>query len=151
MAEDSKLEYDESVIGQEVEVGSIVFTREHIDGYCKAVGETNPLFVDDEAAKNGPYGEIIAPTGLIQTMMLGRGPDAKVKFGNTTFHAGQRMEFINPIRVGDTITARTQVKEVYEKTGRSGSMVFVVNRVTYTNQHDESVATMEHSFVHREV
>ena len=61
------------------------------------------------------------------------------------------MELLNPIRVGDTVTAKAQVKEVYSKTGRSGDMVFVVTKVTYRNQSDEPVMSMEHSFVRREV
>ncbi len=147
----SELKYDHDVIGVEVEVGSLTITREQVDRYCDAVGETNPLYTDDAAAGEGPFGEIIAPTGLLQTMNLAQGLDAKVEFGNTGFHAGQRMEFFDPIRVGDTVTARAQVKEVYEKTGRSGSMVFVVTRVSYGNQRGEPVMAMEHSFVRREV
>ena len=61
------------------------------------------------------------------------------------------MEFFEPIRVGGAVTARAQVKEVYEKTGRSGSMVFIVTLVTYSNQRGEPVMTMQHSFVRREV
>ena len=147
----SELKYDRDVIGVEVEVGSLTITRDQIRKYCEVVGETNSLYTDDGAAKEGRFGEIIAPTGLLQTMHLAQGLDAKVEFGNTGFHAGQRMEFFEPIRVGDIVTARAQVKEVYEKTGRSGSMVFTVTLVTYRNQRGEPVMAMEHSFVRREV
>lgn len=151
MSDETPLEYDQSVIGVEVEVGSLTVSRDQIARYCEVIGETNPLYTDEEAAKAGPYGEIIAPTGLLQTMHLGFGLDAKVNFGTTVFHSGMKMEYYDPIRVGDTITAKTAVKEVYEKTGRSGRMVFVVTRVTYRNQHERPVMAMEHSFVHREV
>ena len=151
MTTESTVKYDQSVIGVEVDVGSITIDREQIDRYCKVVGETNPLYTDDEAAKKGPHGEIIAPVGLLQTMHLAQGLDPKVEFGNTGFHAGQRMELLSPIRVGDTVTAKAQVKDVYSKTGRSGDMVFVVTKVTYRNQRDEPVMSMEHSFVRREV
>ena len=151
MSDDMQIEYDRDVIGKEVEVGDMTITREMIDNYARAVGETNPLYTDDAAAKDGPYGEVVAPSGLLQTMHHGFGPDAKVQFGTTSFHAGQKMEFFAPIRVGDTITAAAQVKEVYGKTGRSGMMVFTVNLVTYRNQAGDKVATMEHSFVRRDI
>lgn len=153
MSDDAAITYDESVVGQEVEVGSHTFTREQIANYSSVVGETNPLYTDDAAAKTGPYGEVVAPTGMLQTMHTGFGPDPKlqVPFKSASFHAGQKMEFFAPIRVGDTITVWAQVKEIYEKTGRSGRMVFVVNRLTYRNQRQEPVAAMEHSFVHREI
>lgn len=145
------VEFDRSVIGKVQEVGSLTITRDQIARYCEVIGETNPLYTDDEAAQSGPYGSIIAPAGMLQTMPLGSPPDAGVKFGTATFAAGRRMEFFTPIRVGDTITARAQVKEVYQKTGRTGRMVFVVSRWDYLNQRGEEVAAIEQSFVHREI
>jgi acyl dehydratase len=115
------------------------------------LGETNPLYTDDETAAAGPYGAIIAPPGLVYSMQVGPGPDAKVKFGNATFHAGERAELHRVVRVGDTITARQHVKEVFAKTGRSGTMVFAVRRTEFSNQHGELVAAVEQSMVHREV
>jgi hypothetical protein len=43
----------------------------------------------------------------------------------------------------------SHVKEIYEKTGRSGSMVFVVIRSTLTNQSNEVVAHIDHRFMNR--
>ncbi len=149
--EERIFEYDESVIGQEVELGSREITREHIRRFCEVLGETNPLFTDDEAAAAGPYGSVVAPPGLVYSLQLGAGPDAKVKFGNTMFHSGERAELHGVVRPGDTVTARQYVKEVYPKTGRSGTMVFVVRRTEFKNQHDQLVAAVEQSIVHREV
>ena len=56
-----------------------------------------------------------------------------------------------PIRDGDTITGYASVKEVYEKTGRSGRMVFVVSRTRYANARGEDVSAHESSLVHRQV
>lgn len=151
MTTQSKLEYDESVIGVEQEVGSFDVTAEQIASYCEAVGEVSPLYTNERAAKAGPYGGIIAPPGLVHSVTLGRGPDAKVTFGNTGFHAGERLEAIAPMRPGDHITATTHVKEVYEKTGRTGSMVFEVTRTVFRNQHGEAVVATEKSLVRREV
>lgn len=145
-------EYDRSVIGVDTELGSVQVTREQIAAYCQSVGETNPLYTDEEVATAGPYGGLVAPPGMLSALPFGfGGPDPKVKFGNTVFMAGTRLELDAPIRPGDTVTATTQVKEVFQKTGRSGTMVFVVRRTTYTNQDGERVAAMEQSQVHREV
>ncbi len=147
-----ELEYDRSVVGREVPVGKLEVTAESIRQYCEALEETNPLYTDETFAReHGPYGGVIAPPGILQTARLGGPPDVKVNFGNTTFMAGSRQEFHLPIRPGDTIEAFAQVKEVYEKTGRSGRMVFVVHRTRYMNQHGEDVAVTERSMVHRAV
>lgn len=144
-------EYDESVIGQEVEVGSTEITREHIRRFCEVLGETNPMYTDDEAAAAGPYGSVIAPPGLVYSLRVSGGPDAKLKFGNATFHSGERAELHEVVRPGDVISARQFIKEVYPKTGRSGTMVFVVRRTEFKNQHGALVAAVEQSMVSREV
>ena len=152
MSSEVQFEYDQSVIGVDVELGSLEVTAEMIAAYCEALGDTNPLHTDAEAAAAGPYGGIVAPPGLLSALSFGRGGlDPKVKFGNTEFFAGSRLEIFEPIRPGDAITATTRVKEVYPKTGRSGTMVFVVSRTTYTNQHGQQVAVTEQSQVRREV
>ena len=146
------VEYDESVIGKEVELGSREITREQIRRFCEVLGETNPLYTDDEAAAAGPYGSIIAPPGFVYTLPMGQaGLDAKIKFGNTTFHSGERAELHEVVRPGDTITAKQFIKEVYPKTGRTGTMVFQVRRTELRNQHGQLVAAVEQSMVHREV
>lgn len=151
MTQETEIDFDRSVLGVEVEVGQFDVSKENILAFCKAIGETNPLYTDEDAAKEGPYGGLVAPPTFYSVGRAGNGLDPKVKFGNTQFHAGQRSEFYEPIRPGDVITAKAAVKEVYEKTGRTGRMVFVTRRTTYSNQRGEKVAVVEASFVHRDV
>lgn len=65
------------------------------------------------------------------------------------FDAGKDIHFGVPIRPGDVIHTRNALHEVYEKTGRSGSMVFVVSRQLMTNQRGEMVATIDNRFMLR--
>jgi acyl dehydratase len=150
-AQDEELSYDESVVGVEVETGRFEVTKEHILSFCEAIGDTNPLFTDEEAARAGPYGGLIAPPAFYTSIRTGGGLDPKLRYGNLTLNAGQHWEYHAPIRPGDTITARTKVHDIYEKTGRTGRMVFLVRRTTYTNQRGEVVAVSDASLVHRKV
>ncbi len=138
-----QFEYDKSVVGVDVELGSFEITPEQVKAYCQALDDTNPLYADGA----------LAPPGIFSSVSFGRGQalDAKVQFGNTTFMAGNRMEFHQPVRSGRTYHAKTQVKEVYSKTGRSGTMVFVVRRTEFTDEEGNLVAASEQSQVHREV
>jgi acyl dehydratase len=151
MAETAEAKFDPSVIGVEEEIGSFDITLEQIQAYCAAVGETNPLYLDEEIAKAGPYGGIIAPPGIVHSISMGNGPDAKIRFGTTSFHAGEKMEMIAPMYPGDHITAKIHVKELFEKTGRTGGMLFEVRRTIFTNQNGQEVVAAEKSFVRREV
>ena len=51
---------------------------------------------------------------------------------------------------GDQLTASSHLKDVYAKTGRSGTMVFVVWETTFRNQHGDVVAEVQESFARRE-
>jgi len=55
-------------------------------------------------------------------------------FSSGGLMAGIDLELNAPIRAGDRIRVVSEVKESYEKTGRTGTMVFVVVRSTLTNQ-----------------
>ena len=65
--------------------------------------------------------------------------------------AGSHQEYLLPIRPGDRLEAYVQVKEVYEKTGRSGRMVFIVRQTRWANQFGENVALLETSMVIRQI
>jgi hypothetical protein len=140
--QDAQFDYDKSVVGVNVDLGEFRLSPEQVMKYCEAMGESNPLFATGE----------IAPPGILSSVSFpGSGLDAKVKFGNATFMAGSRMEFFAPIKANETLHVRTKVKEVYGKTGRSGTMVFVVRRTEFVGDSGDVVAAIEQSQVHREV
>jgi acyl dehydratase len=144
------IEFDRSILGKEFVLGTFQVTEEMIQAFAHAVGETSPQYVDPEVAKQTASGGLIAPPIFYDVFRADQIPDPKVKFGKVTFNAGQRCEFHTPIRPGDTITMKTRITDVYEKTGRTGKMVFVVRETTYENQNGEMVAVVEQSQVRRE-
>jgi acyl dehydratase len=144
-------QYDASVLGVEVDVGEATVDEAQILAYCRAIGDTNPLYTDPAFAAQGPYGTIVAPPAFVLSLLHRPGLDPKVVYGNTTFNAGQHCDFLQPLKAGDSITIKASVKEIYEKTGRTGSMLFVVRRQTYTNQDGALVAVVDQSTVHRTV
>jgi acyl dehydratase len=145
------VQYDPAIIGKVFDVTEpIAVTAEEVKRYCAALGETNPLFTNEEAARKGPYGRLAAPPSFAVTFRTGRHFWEHVpRFGPRGFDAGKDVEFLRPILVGDKITLSSAVKEIYEKTGRSGTMVFVVIRSTLKNQKGEDVAHIDHRFMHR--
>jgi len=151
MDQTDAIEFDRSVIGVDYDVGSHEVTEEQVTGFARAIGETNPLYLDKEAAKKGPYGVLIAPPAYYTSIRLQAGPDPQVKFGTTSFNASQHCEFYEPMRVGDTISAKEQVAHVYAKTGRTGTLVFTVRRTTYSNHHGRTVMMVESSNVRRDM
>ena len=134
------IEFDRSVLGKDFVVGTFHVTAEMIKAFAQAVGETSATYLEAAAA----------PPIFYDVFRADQIPDPKVKFGKVGFNAGQHCEFYAPIRPGDTITMKTRVTDVYEKTGRTGKMVFIVRETTYENQMGERVAVVEQSQVRRE-
>ena len=54
----------------------------------------------------------------------------------------QEFEIFRPVQPGQTYLCRPRVVDIYEKTGRSGPMAFVVRETTITDSTNEIVATM---------
>ena len=147
----TKLNYDRSLHDEEHLAGPFEITEASIQGFTRSIGGTNPVFLDEAAARHAGYSGIIAPptycTVLLQRISL---PDIKLQFGRVGMHAGQRVQPKAPIVAGDQLTASSHLKEVYAKTGRSGTMVFVVWETIFTNQNNEVVADVQESFARRE-
>ncbi|MCX6020506.1 MAG: MaoC family dehydratase N-terminal domain-containing protein [Chloroflexi bacterium] len=144
-----ELDFDRSVLGVEVEVGMLEVTAEAIQRFNEAVGETNPIFTDADAAKAAGYRDLTAPPTFYAVIRTESGPDPKVTFGSTGFNAGQHCDFGEAVCVGDTITVNKMVADVYAKTGRTGTMVFIVSKTFYRNQFGQKVAEVEQSYVRR--
>jgi len=107
--------------------------------WARACGETDPRFVDPAHADFQAHPTFAAclthgpalPKGFPR-LGNGRGMDG-----------GKAVEIHRPIRANDVLTGSSQVADIYPKTGRSGTMIFVVHRTTFTNQDGDAVATVD--------
>lgn len=145
------LEYDSSWIGKEFDRYTYHVTKEEIVEFAQSVGETNPLYTDEAYAKTTSYGGLIAPaTFSVVFRSRAHMPDLKLSYGKRGFDGGKECHFYTPVRPGDTITGVDRIAEVYEKTGRSGSMIFIVRESELTNQHGEKVAVIRQSLIRRD-
>ena len=146
-----ELEYDRSLHGKEHVAGPFEVTNEMIQDFASSVGESNPVFVDEAAALKAGYRGLVAPptfcSVLVHRVSL---PDINLKFGRTHMHAGQRVKPKGPIIAGDSVTVSAQLKDVYPKTGCSGTMVFTVWETTFRNQDGMVVAEIQESMATRE-
>ena len=53
---------------------------------------------------------------------------------------GIEVEFFTELRPGDVLALRTKIVDMYERPGKSGPMVFIIQETTFTNQRNERVA-----------
>ena len=145
-----ELDYNKSLYGVEHRAGPFPVTRELVQAFAHGIGETSPVFTDVETAQTAGYADLLAPPTLctifVRQIQL---PSIDLEFGKISMHAGQRVQSIAPILAGDQLSASSHLKDVYAKTGRTGTMVFVVWQTTFSNQHGTVVAEVEESFARR--
>lgn len=143
---------DRSVIGREYDrLTYPPITAEEIIAYARSLGVTDPIYLDEEAARRGPYGGLVAfPTFVVKLRGNKHMPiEVAREMTRGGFDAGKDIELGEPIRPGDVITATSTITELYEKTGRSGSMWFVVFRQHLVNQRGELVANVDSRMMQR--
>jgi acyl dehydratase len=115
-------------------------TAAELVSYARALGETDPAYLDASA----PERLIAHPSFVVKLRgdrVLPEFVTRQMRVGG--FDAGKDIEFGAPIRPGDLLSVRSTVHDVYEKTGRSGNMVFLVLRSEIHNQRGEMVAIVD--------
>jgi acyl dehydratase len=115
--------------------------RGAIRRFVQAIDDPNPLWQDEEYARQSKYGGIIAPPMFILTIGFEQiqqvlTPSASV----TRLHGGTELECYQPVRLGDTITVITKIANIRERQGKMGKTVFMTFEITYKNQRRETVA-----------
>ena len=134
------VEYDRSVLG--VESAPIVYDVEKgaIRTFVEAIEDDDPMYYDELAAQAAGFKTVVAPPTFLCTFRPQALPDLRLTFGRVRLNGGNEYEYVQPVYAGDRITVTARYKEVVERTGRTGSMVFVITELTFTNQHGEVVA-----------
>ena len=63
--------------------------------------------------------------------------------GGFGIDGGKGVDAHAAIRAGDTLTATTTIADIFDKTGRSGTIIFIVQRMEFRNQSDTLVSTVD--------
>jgi acyl dehydratase len=114
--------------------------REKIREYALAVGETDPLHLDPEAARSAGYRDVVAPpmfAVVYSAPAMGPAifdPEVGLDFARMV-HGGQEFRWGPLVVAGDEITTTVEVKDISERAG-SGFYVF---ESASTNQEGETV------------
>jgi acyl dehydratase len=113
--------------------------------YAKTLAVEDPNYIDEDAAADGPHGGLIAfPTYIVKLRGEHHLPPVVVEqMDENTFDGGKDIELGAPVRPGDEVTTTSCITELFEKTGRSGSMFFVIFRNELVNQRGEMVARVD--------
>jgi acyl dehydratase len=128
-------------IGKTYPPGVYAVGREKIREYASAVGETNPLHLELDAARAAGYADLVAPpmfTVVYSSQVFVPAlfdPELQINFAMLV-HGSQAFRWDGPVVVaGDEITTVITVQEIAEK----GGLGFYVFETRSANQRGETV------------
>ena len=138
-----------ALIGKEYPPYPFTVERGKIKEFARAIGDLNPCYLDDRVGAASEWGDLIAPPTFAVTfrdetadtgaMLRDLGTDV-----SRILHGEQEFELFRPLQPGQTYLCRARIVDIYEKSGRSGPMAFVVRETTITNRTNDVVAAMRH-------
>ena len=136
-----------AVVGKEFPPYAVTVERGKIKEFARAIGDLNPFYVDERVGAASEWGDIIAPPTFATTFrddsldytafLRELGTDI-----SRVLHGEQEFELHQPLQPGRTYLCRARVVDVYEKSGKSGPMGFVVRETSITDAANEIVGTM---------
>ena len=125
-------------IGQDGPSTEAAIEAGHVKRFVEAIGDPNPRW-----AREAP------PTFLVALSPAAYHLEEAEEYGKGWLNGGNRFEYLEPVKVGDRITATSRVADVYEKTGSSGTLLFIIFETGYVNQHGRTVARLRGTAIRR--
>lgn len=115
------------IAGESLPVLSRHVTQRMIDDYAKASGDFNPIHVDPDFARNGPFGRTIAH-GLMTLAFAAQMLNA---WTNGAFDESGEIDvtFIAPVFADDLLEITGTVEEIFEREGKPAARVRLMCRV----------------------
>ena len=132
-------------------VEEFVVERGKVAEFARAVHDPADVYLDERAAVDAGYETIPAPPTFVRTAYFpryrpddtGQGLGFHEDLGfhqPRTVHGEQRYEYDRPLLVGDELTGRTTLEDVFERDGRrGGTLTFAVLRTDFTDTAGEHV------------
>lgn len=120
----------------EVEKGRLRF-------FAKAIGESNPAYLDEAAARAAGYRASPAPPTFLFCALTDSGTVESVleKLGvniGRILHGEQQFTYHMPIYVGDVLRVRSRITDLYDKKG--GALEFIVLDSSFERKDGAKVA-----------
>jgi acyl dehydratase len=118
---------DRSLVGRESEPWTAEVERGGIRRFAEALGDPNPIYLDEAAARAAGYPGLVAPPTYAAALALNDRFRHSLDLGTRLLlHSEQQIEYARPVLAGDRLTLRSRVADVQERAGASGPMDVLV-------------------------
>ena len=143
---------DRKHVGRKLPVAVLAIEAGRLRQFARAIGETNPIYTDEVAARAAGYRSLPAPptfliageleADTVRAALVDMGVDVA-----RILHGEQQFTYDAPVCAGDSVAFASTFGDIYGK--RNGALEFIVKETMVTNQHGMRVATMRSVIVVR--
>ena len=127
--------FEDFQVGGKIVTRGRTITEADIVMFSAFSGDWHPLHTDVEYAKKGPFKERIAHGFLVLSVASGLLPLSEIAI--IAFYGIDKLRFVNPVKLLDTIHVEFETVEKQERDERGGVITF---QQTVRNQRGEEVA-----------
>lgn len=120
---------DRSQIGRVLPPYSVEVEKGRLRFFAKAIGETNPVFTDEQAARQAGYRSLPIPPTFLFT--LEREDSHRFEYLHAlgadlhrVLHGEQSFTYHQVVCAGDTVTFEPRIADIYDK--KAGALEFIV-------------------------
>ena len=136
------------LIGRALSPVRYTIREDDIHDYLSVAGEEQAAFLSDEAAQAAGYARRVIPPSFapfvaVQALLQAFDWERDFLFNyrtGTAMFGEQELEYLRPLYVGETLTVRSEVANVYEKKGKN---TFDVIQVHFTATDDSEVVALQ--------
>lgn len=144
-----------NLIGLEFEPYTFEVEKGKIKEFATAIGDDNPIYYDEEIARNKGYHGIPIPLTFLTVVDCFGGLDFQQKIDFlklnpvNVLHGEQEYEYLQDIYAGDVLTISAKITDAKIKKGSTGMMDIITTENRYINQREELVALSREVIIHR--
>ncbi len=137
--------YEDYEVGASRETTGRTMTEADIVLHAGQTGDFFPHHMDAEWCATQPFERRVAHGTLVMSMAVGM--TAGDINPRAMSYGYDRVRFVRPVFIGDTLGVRAEITSKYDHKKRPAELGMVEETVTVTNQADEVVLALVHLYV----
>ena len=143
---------DRTLIGQALSAHETLVERGRLRFFAKAIGETDPVYIDEAAAQAAGHASLPVPPTFLFCLEMEQ-PDPFAWFRRVgldlarVLHGEQRFTYHAMAYAGDTLRFESRIADIYDKKG--GALEFLVKETRVSNQQGRHIADLRSVIVQR--